>query len=362
MIKKIFLILMVCFVSTAHADVFKTCLEKISSNDELWTQPLFNKSNGIFKSLKDGEELTDDIVQKQKAQIYVLLGKNILLNCRDDMAEISRQQRGQIPFKYNDEDYAFDFSVKTMFDYIDIRTGFVVINKRNLKPGDVIKLTDIPREQKFFPDECSDHVIWDNLDDDAAVNVAGQAVFNEFGGSKNEFFLDFADGDNRRAFPGLVLMDKTSSTAESIVTYRNIGTAFQKMQQFGERLKNSQCSNSGLALYTVALDVKQDTSKEKKGWAIAASVGGGAAVWIGASAAVTAAGVAGSGVIGTAVVGAMKATAATVGVAAGSVSWIPVAGWIAAGVLAVTATAIALYPSEIEDLKQVMVLDGPYLL
>ena len=353
--KKILLLFFAIFISVhcyAGSDILSTCLEKIAQNDKLWTEQLFNKKNGIFKSLKDDEELTDQMVQNQKAQIYALIGKNILLNCRDNMADISKISRGLIKFKHNNVEYSFDFSTATLFDYMDIRTGFLVINKKNLKPGNVIKVSDIPKKKKFFPDECSDWTIWDNLDDDAAVNVAGQAVFNEFGGAKNEFFLDFAEGDNRRAFPGLVLMDETGSTKEKIVTYRNLQTGFKKMNALGAKLKSSACSNSGLALYLVALDVKQDTSSERRGWAIAAAVGGGAAVWIGASAVAVATGT-------TAITGALAEAMLVTAVGASSV---PVAGWIVAGVLAIGATAVALYPAEIEKIPQVMVLAGPYIL
>ena len=347
MMKKLLVILCGLFVSTAYASVLDDCVQKIAANDELWQQRLFDKKDGIFSFLSDTDELTDDIVQSNKNKIYTLLGADVLLNCRDNLADISKTPRGLIPFKRNNTEYAFDFGTQEMFDYIDMRTGFLVINKRNLKSGDVVQLSDIPKKQKFFSDECSDWTIADNLDDDAEVNKAGQAVFNEFGGSKNEFFLDFADGDNRRAFPGLVLMDKTASTKETIVTYRNLRVAMEKMQQFGEKLKTSQCANQGLALYLVALDVQKDTTNAKVGWKVAAGVGGGAMAWLGATYAIATF----TTVSNTAIVAS--------GIAALSLGPI---GWIVGGAAVATATAIALYPSQIQDIKQVMILDGPYIL
>jgi hypothetical protein len=207
----------------------------------------------------------------------------------------------------------------------------------------------------LFSDECSDWSIADNLDDDGAVNKIGQSIFNEFGGSKNEFFLDFTEGDNRRAFPGLVLMDETGSGREKIVTYRNLKTGLSKAQQFAKSLKSSECANQGLAVYLVALDVKKDSSSSKKGWAIAAGIGGGAMTWMGLSAGATYAFLAG----GVSALGSATAIAAPGTMAAMALG--PV-GWIIAGVAVATATAVALYPSEIEDLQQVMVIDGPYNL
>ena len=205
------------------------------------------------------------------------------------------------------------------------------------------------------------------MDDDAAVNIAGQSTFNEFGGSKNEFFLDFADGDNRRAFPGLVLMDDTGSSREKIVSYRNIATGIAKAEEFAEKLKKTACYNQdGLAVYLVALDVKriEDIQKEnpagkdvntsgwQTGWAIAAGVGGAATTWIGASAAAVAVSSAATSWVPAWLGSAMLATATT--------SWVPVVGWIA-GALTVTAVTVAsLYPYEIQDIQQVMILDGPY--
>ena len=240
-----------------------------------------------------------------------------------------------------------------MVDYMSIRTGILVSNKKDLAPGDVFELSSIPKKEKIFPDQCSDWVIWDNLDDTAAVNKTGQKVFSDaiYGGRKNEFFLDFADGDNMRAFPGLVLMDKTWSTTEKIVTYNNLNTGIEKTQSFAQGLRGTACQ--GLAVYSVILDVKRDNSRwNKTGWAIGASVGGGAFAWVGISAAAAATG-------STAVTGGIAS--AMLSTAAGA-SAVPVWGWIAAGVLVAAATVVSLYPAEIEKLEQVMILDGPYIV
>lgn len=353
--KLLFVIFGLVFTFTAQANVLDDCIKTISSDNTIWQNLLFDKEKGVFNDLKDTDELTDNLIDTKKNKIYTLLAADVLLKCNKELAKIATIQRGQIDFTHNNKQYAFDFSVDKMLEYIDLRTGIIVINKRSYSPGDVIKLSDFPRNTKLFSDECSDWTIADNLDDDGAVNKVGQSVFNEFGGSKNEFFLDFTEGDNRRAFPGLVLMDETGSTKEKIVSYRNLSTGLQKAQGFATSLKSSECANQGLAVYLVALDVKQDTSSEKKGWAIAAGIGGGALAWVGLSAAAVAAPVAATAWIPAVVGDALLATAA-------GASTVPVVGWIVAGVAVAAATAIALYPSKIENLQQVMVLDGPYNL
>ena len=338
--KKLLCIFLVLLSFSARADILSDCLNSIVKDDKIWQDLLFDKQNGIFKDLSDSAELTEEIVNLNKAKIYTLIAKDMEVKCPDKLAAIAKHDRAQIPFKYNNEDYGFDFSIETMFEHInEIRTGILVINKRNLSAGQVLKLSDIPKSTSwwspyhFFSDECSDHTIADNLDDDAAVNIAGQAVFNEFGGSQNEFFLDFADGNDRRAFPGLVLMDETHSRTEKIVTYINLKTGIIKAQQFAEKLKGSQCSNQGLAVYLVALNVQKDSSNSSmNGWAI----------------------------------GLLSGSAASAGVAlyagAVAVATVPVVGWVVAGVLATAGTVVSLVPEKIEEIDQVMILDGPYLL
>lgn len=333
--KKILLILCALFVSTANADVLDNCLKKIESSTQTWQDIL---SDTIFNYLDPQDELTSEIIQNNRQKIYSLLAKNIEAWCAEDIAQIIKVGgRKKIFFTYKEQKYGFDFDLATALDYAnDIRTGILVMNNTGLSTKDIVNVSDFPEGQKFFSDECSDNVIWDNLDNDAAVNIAGQSVFNEFGGSKHEFFLDFAEGDNRRAFPGLVLMDKTGSTKEQIVSYVNPSIGLQRVQQFAEKLRGGACSNQRLAVYLVALDVKKDTTNSAKdSWAIGLVSGAGAGV-------------------------ATAAIALFAG--AGAATVIPVVGWITAGVLVTAGAIVSLTPAPIEDIQQVMILDGPYIL
>jgi len=329
----IFSILLVTAANAAETPLDK-CIKKISEDEQTWKAGLTT----IFGDT----DLDDSIVDQNKMQIYQLITASFQTLCGENLMSIAKttQQRAKINFDYKGKEYAFDFSLDRIFDDFGIQTGILVINKRNLAPNSVLKLSDIPKKEKFFPDACSDWTIalsltdWDHgLDDNAAVNVAGQAVFSEYGGSKSEFFLDFADGDDRRAFPGLVLEDVTWSGEEKIVAYTNIKTALERTQQFYEKLRGGQCSNSGLAVYLVALNVQEASS---------VTTSGKNNVALGVSA-------------GTGIVGGLGA------VAAGTM-WIPVAGWAIAGVAGIAAAGFAMMPTKIADIQQVMILDGPYPL
>ena len=261
--KKILLVLF-CVLCTfpANADVgtmFKRCINSIVEDDTIWQNKLFDKTDGIFKDIGDTDKIPNDVVQSRKSQIYELIANDVLLKCRSYIADVAKQSKGRINFTHNKQKYAFDFDVLTLFDYANIKTGILVINKRNLKSGDIVKLSDLPKGEYFYSSDCSDHFIWWNLNDSSPVNLAGQAVFTEFGGSKNEFFLDFPEGAGRRAFPGLVLEDVTGNASEYIVFFNNLKVAVNKIQQFTDKLKGSTCTNQNLAAYLVVLNEKETT-------------------------------------------------------------------------------------------------------
>ena len=153
-----------------------------------------------------------------------------------------------------------------------------VYNQSNKKPGDEIKLSDISK--LYWSDECSDHTIWENLDDDAAINVAGRQVFNKyyldagmdkfFSNAKNfEYFLDFEEGNNRRAFPGLVLTELGGgglSSAEFIVSSYNKATITQYAEEFANELKNTACANDNLFIYVVDTKKRSEEIEPGKWW------------------------------------------------------------------------------------------------
>lgn len=328
----------------AHADILNDCMRRVSDNADF-------KKAMTEEIFKDPNMLTQEGATQNKSKIMGLIAGEVLLNCIANLGTLTKSANGKVWYERDNKKYAFQFKMEELFQYINIQTGVMLYNKPSLSVGDVIKLSDI--KKLYWSDECSDHTIWDNLDDDASVNIAGQKVFSQYGGSDNEFFLDFEEGNDRRAFPGLVLMDKTGSTAEKIVSFNNLHSAIAATQSFATALNSSSCSNDGLSAYVVALNVKPDDT-DRDAWAVGAGVTGGTMAFLGLAYAATlstAAAAAGS----SALVSGLLSVA-------GAASSVPVWGWIAAGVIAAAAGAISLIPSELADIRQVMVMDGPYLI
>ncbi len=341
--KLLCLIFSILFVMNANAadSALEKCLKKITADEVNW-------NNGISQ-IFGNTDLDESNVEVNKSKIYDLLTNRFESLCGTELMAIAKTsaERGQINFKHNNKDYAFNFSVDKLFDNFGIQTGILVINKRNLHTNEILEKDSLPKSTsktnpyRFFSDECSDHAIWDNLDDDAAVNQAGQAIFTEYGGSANEFFIDFAVGDDNRAFPGLIIEDVTYSTEERVVSYTNLKTAIERTRQFANKLKGGSCSNQQLSVYLVALNVQkqtQNTSSQSAGWRDVTATSTGIAAGVGA---------------GTAI-------ASSLGLIAAGSATIPVAGWIVAGVAGVAAIGFALWPTNIANIERVMILDGPY--
>lgn len=275
--------------------------------------------------------LTEADFQAKETEIYQLLSKKFIDStvqneCLNNLNSITDIDNINVTFKRGEATFNVNIDVEKLFDYITIPTG-VLVYKSNLSQNSVLKLSSIPKKQKFFSSGCSDHNIWNNLDDDAAVNVAGQQTFTEFGGSENEFFLDFAEGDNKRAFPGLVITDVTNSTEETVVIYSNYKTARTRIKTFVNALKGKQCSQQGLSAYLVSVGKASNISTSGHAGA-ATGIAAGGAVLAGAAA----------------------------------VSTIPIIGWVVGGVALAASGVLLLSPKEIGDIPEVTILDGPYAL
>ena len=359
----------------AHADIMLDCMTAISNSDAFYQA----MTQEIFPNVSD---LNQEYVTTKKNQILAAIGATLLAQqneCTKNISTLAKQANGKVWYTRDDKTYAFQFKMADMFAILNIPVGIMLYNNLTKSAGDVIKLSDVPK--LYWSKSCSDHVIWDNLDDDAGVNIAGQKVFPQYGGSDNEFFLDFEEGNNRRAFPGLVLMDETGTTSEHVVQFSNLHTAIDATQKFASALGQTSCANDGLAAYVVSLDTRPIGSDDKDGFGYAAGIIGGATTLVTTTAALAVTGVATAGILGgigkasiwllgggAAAAGAAGGTAGAAGATAGAAAasaTVPVAGWVVAGVLAVVAGGLYAYsmvPSEIADIQQVMVLDGPYMI
>lgn len=287
--KQIFVLIASLFIfHSAHCDLLTDCMNKITDNASFQSM----LKNDVFKGTGD---ITRELVTQKKSKIFAAIGKGLLEEpaCFDNISAIARRENGKVWLEFNDKTYAFQFSMSDLFNYVSIPAGIMVYNNRGLGAGDVIKLDDIT--ELYWSNECSDHTIWwdNSVDNDAAVNVAGQKVFSQYRGDKNEFFLDFEEGNNRRAFPGLVLMFENFSRLEAIVAFGNLQTAIKAAEEFANALNGAACSNDGLAVYVVLLEEDR--------------------------------------------------------IGSGRVSYVAENKW-------------SLIPSEIKDIKQVEVLDGPYII
>ncbi len=305
------------------------CIARFANNDEKWQNALFNKSTGIFKDVADNADLAEDVITAHQAEIYNLLAANTKDFCLGDIGLIAKNGgNATINFKHNNKNYSFNFSVEELFRYLPIRVAILITNDRTKKANDVITKASMPTNY-WWNKDCSDHIIWSNLDDDAAINKAGQAAFSEFGGAQHEYFIDFPVDSSCRAFPGLILQDITGSSTEGIVVYNNVQLGLQRLTDFVKNLNGSQCSRDNLSAYLVAIDA---TAVPTESTHLVGDI-------------IT-------GVGGTAAVGG------TVGVVVGGVSN-PV-GWVILGVGAVIAGISSVVPTDIADIQQVAVIDGPY--
>ena len=147
--------------------------------------------------------------------------------------------------------------------------AFFVYNNATKKPGDIVQLSDIP--QLYWSNECSDHTIAWGLSNEAGVNIAGQRVFSPiFNQDDYEYFLDFQQGNNRRIFPGLVLLETqfTKGIQERLVMTAP-DKADEYAKQFATALANTVCKDENLVVYTVNLGTTFTQSDTKIDWGLA---------------------------------------------------------------------------------------------
>ena len=245
----------------ANADLLTDCMTKISNDQDF-------QNRMTSEIITDDSLLTQEGAIQKKSQILNLIAKKTLELCQQDLSTIAKRANGKVWHPRNGKTYAYQFKMTDMFQNTNLKTAIFVYNKSTLGPGDTVKLSDI--QKLYWSDKCSDHRIWDNLSDKAAVNIAGQRVFSQYGGSDNEFFLDFEEGNNRRAFPGIILAEITNqghNQSEAIVMFNNLITADQAASQFASALNGTACSNDSLSVYVVQFNADTNFENEtKKTW------------------------------------------------------------------------------------------------
>lgn len=347
MIKKISTFLfIILFVVPAFGGAWQNCAQRII-NDGVFAQK-------VREIVGNDRAKAGEVLQAKADDIRLLLLAKMFDTetgfCKNEIVDIAKQKTLELAFDVDGRTYQFDIDVDRLFDNFATQTAIMVYNDRSKRMSNPIKNSDI--KKSYWSDSCSDLTIWDNLDDKASVNIAGQQIFSEYGGTKNEFFLDFEKGNTQRAFPGLVLEDVTNSTEENIVIFTHLPTALKKVESFAKNLENSSCGNQGLAVYLVSIAGNPD--KGNSGYGTAGTVTAGTGLGIGTI------------MVGGTAIAAKGFLGATIGAAlisgGASVSWVPVAGWIIGGAALVVGGVITLIPANIANIDQVYVLDGPYII
>lgn len=347
MINKLVTFLLLLFIVTpSFGDAWQDCAKNIIQDGEF--------AQNVRKIVGDDRNDAQKILQSRADDIRLLLVDKMFSVdnglCKSEIVDIARMKTLKLSFNVDGKIYRFDIDVDTLFDYFPTQTAIMVYNDRSKKIWDSIKNDSI--KSLYWSDECSDHTIWENLDDDAVVNVAGQNVLSEYGGSKNEFFLDFPSGPSQRAFPGILLEDVTHSTVENLVLFTHLPTALKKVEAFAKNLENSQCGNQNLAVYLVSIAGTPDKTiaagKEiSHGGSTGRDATSGAVMGIGTTV----------GLATAASVSGILTTTGTIAILTSN----PV-GWIVGGVILGIGGIIAVVPTDIADIKQVYVLDGPYII
>lgn len=323
--------------NVAHAyDAIPACLTAIGNDDTTFI-------NVLKSEILKGKPFDQQLVDREKNRLYSLVAANILTHCVDVdnldsfNTEIVDATNLKIPFKMDNKYYELDINATNLFEYINLPVGIMVTNLRNKSVGDVITKAETPSDY-FFSGDCSDHWVRINIANSVPVNKAGQIAFPSYSGK--EFFIDFPFGKNNRAFPGLIIAAKKGiGGSEEVVWFTNYKLARENAKQFAEALNNTACANDHLVVDVVSLATSPSTQGNKKGWAIGAGVSTG----IGATSALSAAGL------------------ISIGSGAAIAAAIPIVGWVAAAVAAVT-SVIAIAPTSLADINQVMVMDGPYII
>jgi hypothetical protein len=385
----IFTVLFVLAVGNAFADELQTCLQKVQQSG--------NFMNDIKKIIVKDENLNKRFIEENMVSILSSLAVNMYNECggADGMLTIAKYapDKEKIGFLWGEKRFGFNIDIPSLFKLYKVQTAILVSPNPTYQTNDSISRNSI--KQKFWPNTCSDYYVFQGISQKSPVSNAGKRVFTEFSG---KYFIDFPEGYSRKFFPGVILTSKWGNVENGIVLYTDLRLGIQRAKQFSKTLGELSTECKGLYVYLVGIgtpkekisspqdttdDTVSPTTGPNTGTAIgvAGKVAAGSYVAgiIGGAAYAGGMSIAGSiaianlglsigaptalNVIGTAAGSAWAAGAggATLGIA-GSVSWIPVAGWIISGVALATAAAIAVAPKEIADPQELVILSGPYMI
>ena len=270
-INKLFAYSTVLFALTCHsafgiADI--PCLRgTIDDPNSTFIQEIDGKFSGKAQLVDEDFDNNKSFWNKIAADlIWDLCGYKNHQGSTDIMQIAEATEKLEIYFFYKGIDYIIEVNPNTFFQYSNGKNFAIWVYKNNNMhyPGDTISFSSIPKNEWFFSDECSDHVVYNNLDSSTGVSKAGEAAFTQHrGGDRSEYFLDFPKGKSCRTFPGLVREDVGGWGKSTIVhKYQNYKTAYSDFLHFANALRSTECVGQGLAVYLVEIPTSTQDNRE----------------------------------------------------------------------------------------------------
>lgn len=233
------------------------CISSVATDNTFLAelQNIFTKYG--IDTKKATQESVDAILADMSVRPGLLteLAESVKSHCMTELHKIANGSNNlTVPVNIAGATFRVNLTVDELFEYMTIYTAIVVSDNRALAPGATIANSG---GAKYWSKECSPHTVMWNLSDKAGVNKAGQAAFTQFGGSDNEYFLDFPKGDNQRAFTGMVMVDKTYSVQDDIVVFSNFKTGLDTTAAFAKALNGGPCAGTTnrLAVYYVMVPI-----------------------------------------------------------------------------------------------------------
>lgn len=397
--KRIFIVLFFVFAAceapAAQYGMWETCLGKVAAAGP----------GGFIDVVAGYLERENDLeyaVDLNKVEITLALATAMDMECTpDEMLYIAKNiDKEVISFTRDGEEIDFDIDMSTLFAFLPAQVVIILSPDPRFKSTDVVKRDYLSKGQKFFQNTCSDHYIVQGVSPKSSVSIAGKKLFQHVGGDAHSYFLDFADGDNPRFFPGAILTSNAGNISNTIPVFNNLRVALKVAADFANELKGGPCQ--GLYVYVADINGQKYKPGSDKGgttafwgaisgtsyvvtaaasgvassivWGAAGGAAGGTAGKLALSQAMklginsfgrslalrtgTQTAAAASKIIGTRVAG--KVATAAAGKAA-TVA-IPVIGWvITAGFLAYDAYQL-LSPPNLGRVGELTIIAGPFLI
>ena len=231
-----------CFLKLLNDKSFVSNLTSIVKNG---TEGLSDKKSKEEQAKYNIDSNSNNIIELFAKYMFEEPG-----HCYKDIIEFAKREE---PFKLSfrlkikEDTIPVDFNIEIdkLFDYYQNDYTIFVYNK-NKKFGDKVNRTEV--QSIYWSDLCSDHTPDLNLDDDAAVNIAGQHTFSI---EDSEFYLSV----HTEPFYGILMVNikAESSKEDKILIVKHLPKIVKLADEFSKQLQNTSCSNQGLSVYVTKI-------------------------------------------------------------------------------------------------------------